>query len=203
MGDDVEMPNEAVERHEQAHGHAGHGHAERDPHVARMTLLIIMLATAAAIAGKVSTEAELGYLTHHIAQSDIYSEYQGKSDRETVSAGLAKLASLLPNASDPAAQQAIAEFRATAAHMASDEHAGNGKAQLAAKAAKEAVLRDAAAVRLEGFEYVVSVLAIAIGIGSASLLAGGRLPRMVLGGVSAAAGVAAAAYGVLVFFGLN
>jgi hypothetical protein len=40
-----------------------------------MALLIIVLATVAAIAGKVSTEAELVYLTHHIAVSDTFAEY--------------------------------------------------------------------------------------------------------------------------------
>ena len=105
----------------------------------------------------------------------------------------------MPNAADPAVQKAIEAFKASAAHMASDEH-GAGKKQLAEKAAHIKEMRDTAMERLEGFELVVSVLAIAIGLGSASLLARGTLPRMALGGVSAVSGLAASIYGLFVFF---
>jgi hypothetical protein len=206
MSDEVEMPNEAIERHGHAAEHGGHdaAHARggKDPHAGRMTLVIILLAMGAAIAGKVSSEAELRYLTHDIEQSDIWSQYQGQSSRQAMAEDFARLAAVLPNASDPAVQQSIAWFRTSAAHMASDAQAGNGKEQLAEKARHASELREAAARRLEGFEMVVSVLAIAIGLGSASLLARGRRPRLALGGVSMAAGAAAAVYGILVFFGL-
>jgi hypothetical protein len=197
VSDEVELPNEAMERHEKALEAREHA---RDPHIGRMTLVIILLAMAAAIAGKVSSSAEVDYLRHHIERSDIWNEYQGKATRQAVAEGFAALAATMPNAADPAVQQAIAGFKATAARMASDPKAGNGRAQLAEQAKREEALRDAAAKRLESFELVVSILAIAIGLGSASLLARGQASRRLLGGISMAAGAVATIYGLLVFF---
>ncbi len=206
MSDEIELPNEVMERHEkavEAHGESAHaGHAPRDPHVTRMTLVIIVLAMAGAIAGKVSSKAEVDYLRHHIERSDIWDEYQAKATRQALAEDFARLAAALPTAAEPATQAAIAAFKATAARMASDPQAGNGRAQLFEQAKREEVLRDAAGERLESFELVVSILAIAIGLGSASLLARARSQRLVLGGISIAAGLAAMVYGVLVFVGV-
>ena len=193
MSDEVELPNEALERHEHALEHgAAHG---KDRHATVMTLTIILLAMAGAVAGKLSAGSEIHYLSHHIERSDAWAEYQAKSTRQSMYEGLAELAATMPNASDPATAKAIADFKSRAAHMASDD-SGSGKAQLALKAAHEEELRNRASERLEAFELVVGVIAVAIGLASASLLTPARTPRTILGGLGIAAGAAAAAYGL-------
>ena len=55
MSDEIEMPNEVLERHEHATEHQGHPAAaapHKDRHAGRMTLIVILLAMAAAISGK-------------------------------------------------------------------------------------------------------------------------------------------------------
>jgi hypothetical protein len=200
MSDEVEMPNEVLERHEQAleHGHAA-GPRAKDPHAARMTLVIILLAMSAAIAGKVSSSAEIRYLRHHIERSDAWAEYQAKSTRQSMYEAMAEMASVLPNASTPEVAKTVDDFKARAAHMASSEADGSGKKQLAERAKHEEELRDQAGSRLEDFELVVSVIAIAIGLGSASLLTPAGRPRLVLGAMSMAAGASAALYGIYAF----
>ncbi len=67
MSDEIEMPNEVLERHEHAEhtAHPGEHGVEHGGkvHTGRVTLLILTLAMIAAIAGKVSAETEIRYLT--------------------------------------------------------------------------------------------------------------------------------------------
>jgi hypothetical protein len=197
MIDEIEMPNEALERHEQAHEqaheHAGHG--------GRITLLILVLAMAAAIAGKISAENEMRYLTYEIELSDTWAQYQGKSDRQAIAQGLANLASVLPNAGEPGVQKLIADMHANADRLDADDK-GEGKSQLAAKAKQLQANRDNAADKMEGYSLTVVLLAIAIGLGSASMLSHQELPRRVLTAISAISGLGAAIYGGLVAAGL-
>ena len=193
MSDEIEMPNEALERHEQAHEHENHG--------GRITLLILLLAMAAAIAGKISGENEMRYLTYEIELSDTWAQYQGKADREAIAQGFANLESVLPNAGDPAVAKLVSDMKATAAHLESDDK-GGGKAQLAEKAKALTADRDLAAGKMEGYSLTVVLLAISIGLGSASMLSRQALPRRVLALISAVAGIGAAFYGLAVGTGL-
>jgi hypothetical protein len=196
MSDEIEMPNEAIERHEQVEEHQ-HGTS----HGGRITLLILLLAMAAAIAGKISAENEMRYLTYEIELSDTWAQYQGKSDRQAIAQGLANLASVLPNAGDPAVQKLIGDMHATAARLDADDK-GEGKSQLAAKAKILQANRDSAANEMEGFSLTVVLLAIAIGLGSASMLSRQPFPRRVLAIISAISGVGAALYGIAVAIAL-
>ena len=170
MSDEIEMPNEALERHEHAGEHAAH-----ESHGGRITLLILVLAMCAAVAGKISAENEIKYLTNEIELSDTWAQYQGKSDRQAIARGLATIASVLPNAADPAVQKVISDFRSSADRMEKDDQ-GEGKAQLADKAKHLQAARDDAARKMEGFSITVVLLAIAIGLGSASMLSRQQLP---------------------------
>jgi hypothetical protein len=199
MSDEIEMPNEALERHEAAHEHA-EAHEAHASHGGKITLLILVLAMAAAIAGKISSENEMRYLTYEIELSDTWSQYQGKSDRQAIAQGFASLAAVLPNAADPKVAQLIADMKATADRLNADDK-GEGKTQLADKAKKLADERDEAAGKMEGFSITVVLLAIAIGLGSASMLSRQKLPKVALSLISAVAGFGAAIYGVLVGLG--
>ncbi len=196
MPDEIEMPHEALERHE----HAEHGE-EHKSKGGKITLLILVLAMSAAVAGKVASETEVKYLKYEIERSDTWAQYQGKSDRAAMAMDLAKLAAVMPNAADPAVQKAINDFTATAARLDSDPN-GEGKQQLAEKAKELERRRDEEARRMEGFSVTVVLMAIAIGLGSASMLSRADLPRKVLAGVSALAGAGAAAYGLIVASGV-
>jgi hypothetical protein len=199
MSDETELPNEVMERHETVVGGEEHAH-EHVNHGGKITLLILVLAMAAAIAGKISAENEMRYLTYEIELSDTWAQYQGKSDRQAIAQGFANLAAVLPNADDPKVAKLIADMTATANRLNVDDK-GEGKSQLADKAKKLAAERDEAAGKMEGFSMTVVMLAIAIGLGSASMLSRQALPKVALSLISAVAGVGAAIYGLLVGIG--
>lgn len=203
MSEEIEIPNEALERHETAkHVSAGgrHGSGQHsESHARWTTMLVIVLAMAAAIASKVSTRAEIDYLTYHIEASDIWAQYQGKSDRGFMAQSLADYARAQPTASDPRVQAMITQLESSAARLDFDDDGHDGRKQLADKARRVEELREHAAGRLEGFEMVVSILAISIALGSASMVAKSRMTRNLLGGVSALAGLGATLYGVVAF----
>ncbi len=196
MSDEIEMPNETLERHEQAHEAQEHTH-----HGGRITLLILILAMAAAIAGKISAENEMRYLTFEIELSDTWAQYQGKADRQAIAQGFASLAAVLPNAADPAIQTLIRQMQAKAADLDSNDK-GDRKSQLLDKAKTLQADRDRAANKMEGYSLTVVLLAISIGLGSASMLSRQSLPRRVLAVISAVAGIGAALYGLAVGSGL-
>ena len=203
MPDEIEMPNEALERHEQLHegahgeGHEGHGNL----HGAKITFLILLLAMAAAIGGKISSENEIHYLTYEIDSTDTWAQYQGKADREAMALGFARLAGLLPNAGDPAVQAAIADWKGQAAKLESDPD-NAGKKELAVRGKELSDKRDIAASRMEGFSLVVVLLALAIGLGSASMLSKTARPRVVLAAVSGVTGIGATIFLLLIALGI-
>jgi hypothetical protein len=189
MSDEIEMPDEVLERHE----HAEHRHE----HAGKITLLILILAMTAAVAGKISAETEIRYLTSEIELSDTWAQYQGKSDRQAIAQGFAKLAAALPTANDPKMQMTIAEFNATATHLDADDK-GEGKQQLAEKAKDLQAQRDRLAQRMEGFSLSVVLLAICIGLGSASMLSRSKRASLTLACIAGVVGAGAAFYGLLV-----
>ncbi len=111
------------------------------------------------------------------------------------------MASVLPNSADPATQAVIENFKSTAERLDLDDK-GEGKQQLAAKAVGLQATRDLLAQRMEGFSVAVVLLAISIGLGSASMLTRSRSSSIILASVAGVAGVGAALYGLLVGLGV-
>jgi hypothetical protein len=179
---------------EQAHEHlehTSHGHGS-DPHNRRAAIIIAVLAAALSLTEFASKDAQTEYITNHIAASDTWSQYQGKSVRRTTLLSEADTLSSLPGASDPAIQKRIADARANAARMQS-EPGKDGMEQLVEKAHEQEHERDHASHRTHVLEIASGALQIAIVLASISVVVG--LP--VFMGVSVVLGLAAVAYALI------
>ncbi len=197
MSDEIEMPNEVLERHEHTEGEKAHEHGKKHEHAGKITLLILILAMMAAVAGKISAETEIRYLTAEIELSDTWAQYQGKSDRQAIAQSFAKMAAVLPNAADPAVKALVADLNSTAARMDMDDK-GEGKQQLVAKAKTLETERNRLGERMEGFSISVVLLAICIGLGSASMLTRSKKSSLTLACIAGITGLAAALYGLMI-----
>ena len=151
--DNVEMAQESLEK---AHGHA-HGAEGGAAMAKRAAVLVAVLAAVAVIVEMSANDAQTGYLSDHIAASDLWTQYQAKSVRRTV---LLQSAEVLDGVGAGAAERA-ARARAEAARMQS-EPGHDGMEQLAERAHEKERGRDHEFGLYEGFERGVRGLQIAI-----------------------------------------
>src|ERR1700761_969827 len=107
------------EEFEQAQEHLEHSTHNSKGH-ARAAIIIAVMAAALALTEFAAKDAQTDYLTNHIAASDTWSQYQGKSVRRTTLLSEADLLASLPTASTPEIQKRIAEAHANAERMASE-----------------------------------------------------------------------------------
>jgi hypothetical protein len=157
---------------EQAHEHlehTSHGHNHgTEPHTRRAAILIAIMAAALALTEFAAKDAQTDYLTNHIAASDTWSQYQGKSVRRIELVAEADLLTSLPNASDPAIQKRVTDARGNAERMASEP--GDGMEQLVEKAHEQEHERDHAAHKTHILEIASGGLQIAIVLASISVV---------------------------------
>lgn len=189
MGDGFERAHEHLE-------HAAHGH-ESENHTKGTAIVIAIMAAALALTEFAAKDAQTGYLSNHIAASDTWSQYQGKSVRQTVLTSNANLLASLPNASDPAIQKRMAEARANAERMRTEPGA-DGMEQLAERAHEQEHERDHQMHRSHILEIASGGLQIAIVLASIAILI--NLPYFKI--ASTILGAAAAVYGLLGAFSL-
>jgi Domain of unknown function (DUF4337) len=178
---------------EQANEHLEH--AAHEPHGkahARPAIVIAIMAAALALAEFAAKDAQISYLTNHIAASDTWAQYQAKSVRRTVLTSEAELLQSLPATTDPAIQQRLAGARANADRMHSEPGA-DGMEQLAEKAHEQEHMRDHEMHRTHSLEIASGGLQIAIVLASISVVI--SLPVFMI--VSIVLGCASAIYGLL------
>ncbi len=150
----VEMAQETME-----HAHGGHAPHLALPHARASAILVAMFAAIGVIIETGANDAQTTYLAHTITASDLWNEYQAKSVRRTIWNEAAD--ALEATAAAPPAQAAIAKARSEAARM-TDDPAGGGMKQLAARAQADEHVRDHAHHLHEQLERSVRVLQIAI-----------------------------------------
>jgi hypothetical protein len=97
MSGELEQANEHLEH--AAHGAHGKTHA-------RAAIIIAVMAAALALTEFAAKDAQISYLTNHIAASDTWAQYQAKSVRRTV---LTSEAELLQSLSPPPILQSRSE----------------------------------------------------------------------------------------------
>jgi hypothetical protein len=132
---EIEMAQEGIE-------HAAHEHAHGGvPHAKKAAIVIAALAACLAICETAAKDAQTAVLTHHIAASDTWAQYQGKVGRRTTFSTAADILSSLPDASDPAVAKRIADTVANAERIRS-EPGKDGMDQLAALAHDQEHVRD-------------------------------------------------------------
>lgn len=185
---ELEMAQESLEQATEAHEQRG------VPHAKRAAIIIASLAAALALAESAAKDAQTSFLTHHIAASDTWTQYQAKSGRLATASATANILASLPNAADAESARRRAEALATAERMRS-EPGGDGMTQLAERAHTLEHVRDHDEHRHHGFEIASGGLQLAIVLVSVSVVTG-LVSLMVGGGLL---GLAAAVYGVLAY----
>ena len=191
MSSEFEQANEHLEH--AAHGaHEGSHQGAHGKHNTRPAIVIAVMAAALALTEFAAKDAQVSYLTNHIAASDTWAQYQAKSIRRTTLTSEAELLGSLPAAADPAIEQRISEAHGKADRMASEPGA-DGMEQLAEKAHGQEHLRDHQMHRTHTLEIASGGLQIAIVLASISVVI--SLPLFM--GVSIGLGLVSAVYGVL------
>jgi Domain of unknown function (DUF4337) len=183
MSGEFEQANEHLEH--AAHGAHGTTHA-------RAAIIIAVMAAALALTEFAAKDAQISYLTNHIAASDTWAQYQAKSVRRTVLTSEADLLQSLSATTDPAIKKRIADAQANADRMRSEPGA-DGMEQLTEKAHAQEHLRDHQMHRTHTLEIASGGLQIAIVLASISVVI--DLPLFLM--ISVVLGLASAIYGLL------
>ena len=159
-------------------------------HPRRAAIIIAIMAAFLALTEFAEKDAQTNYLSSHITASDTWAQYQGKAVRRTVLSAEAEMLTSLPEASDAAIQQRIAQARVSAARMRS-EPGSDGMEQLAKRAHAQEHLRDHELHRKNMLEIASGGLQIAIVLASISVVI--DLPLFMIGSILL--GIASAIYG--------
>jgi hypothetical protein len=158
----MEFAHEKLER-------AVHVRGGSAPQARLAAVIIAVLAGTLAVTEFGAKDAQTAFLSHHIAASDTWNQYQAKSARRVTYAEAADLLESLPTASDPAVQKRIEAARANAERMRS-EPGSDGMEQLAANAGAREHDRDHEIHRYHGLEIASSGLQLAIVLASISVV---------------------------------
>lgn len=186
------MSEEFEHAHENLE-HAAHGEGHGAGKVKPTAIMIAVMAAALALFEFAAKDAQLTYLSNHIAASDTWAQYQAKSVRRTVLTSEADLLAAQPGAAgSPAIQQQIQSIRANAERMHSEPGA-DGMEQLAEKAHEQERHREHAEHRAHVLEIASGGLQIAIVLASISVVV--NLPIFMISSVALA--LASALYGVV------
>jgi hypothetical protein len=173
---------------------AAHEERESDlwPRIMAVTVSFLAASLALAELGEKSSQTE--YLTHNIAASDTWNQYQAKNLRASVWHSQGILLESLPNAADPAVLERFKTAQSEEARMHDEPSSGDGMKQLLAKAKGLEHERDEAFHAYHGFEHTSSVLQISIVLASVSVVTRVRS----LGIAAGAIGLLACGYGLAV-----
>ena len=183
---EIEMAQEGME-------HAAHEHAHGGvPHAKKAAVVIATLAACLAVCETAAKDAQTAVLTHHIAASDTWTQYQGKAGRRATFNATADILSSLPGASDPTVAKRIADAVANAERIR-NEPGKDGMEQLAALAQGQEHVRDHEEHRHHGLEIASGGLQLSIVLVSVSIVTG--VGALLVGG--GLLGAAAAIYGLL------
>lgn len=186
------MSDSVQEGMEHAREHAEHG---TSPLSKRAAIVIAVLAALLAVCEGMAKDAQTAYLSHHVAASNIWSQYQAKAIRRTVLQESVSLLSSLPDT--PAVADRIKTANAAADRMKS-EPGGDGMEQLSVRAHTEEHDRDHQEHRHHNLELASGGLQLSIVLASMSVVTGVGL--LLAGG--GLLGVGAAAWGLLSAFSL-
>jgi hypothetical protein len=183
MSSEFEHAQEHMEHAAEEHGGSAH---------TRAAILIGIMAAALALTEFAAKDAQIGYLSNHIAASDTWAQYQAKSVRRTVLSSEAELLQSLPATADPVLKKRIADAQANADRMRSEPGA-DGMEQLSEKAHAQEHLRDHEMHRTHTLEIASGGLQIAIVLASISVVI--DLPIFMI--ISIVLGLASVVYGLL------
>ena len=152
---------------------SGHGHV--DPSNKKIALLISILALLLAISETMSKAYQTEVLTKQIEASNLWSFFQAKTIRSTVTKLTAETTQLTGKASDPKTASALEKWDAAAKRYDSEPETGEGKKELMEKAKAHEHERDMALRQDPWFDYAEALLQIAIVLTSVAILTGAHV----------------------------
>jgi hypothetical protein len=187
--------HEQLERAEHAE-HAAHGgHGDGNMSNKRIALLIAVLALFLAIAETLGKGAQTEGLNYNVEASNLWAFFQAKTIRQTAVRTAAEQVELTrPQIADPAIADAVAKrldsWAKAVARWESEPgengKPGEGRRELAARAAEAEKKRDTALARYHHYEISSATFQIAIVLASAAVITGAMLLAFIaigLGGV--------------------
>lgn len=192
----LEHAHHAAHHHHQHHAD-GHPAAKPDNHPVLVGVLVGGLAVVLALTEAAGRNANGLYMTEHIAISDTWAFYQAKNERQTTYSVGADILESMPNQTAETTKR-IATLRAQAARMEDDPKSGEGRKQLAERAAHQTHERDHAEHVYEQYETSSGILQISIVLASVSIVAKIK-PLSIVAGLI---GLGAATFSLLTYLGV-
>jgi hypothetical protein len=167
----------------------------------RIALVIAVLALFLSFSETLGKSAQMEAIDANVKSSDTWTFFQAKDIRRMVAITAADQTTLLAaSVNDPAAKAAIDnkidEWRETAARYQSDPKTGEGRKELAVRAAAEEEERDLAMARYHHYELASAAFQIGIVLASAAVITG-MIALGWFGGVLGIIGVALTLLGLL------
>jgi len=143
----------------------------------KIALVIAILALFLSFSETLGKSAQTEAIDANVRSSDSWAFYQAKDIRRTVVSAAADQTTLLAaSVTDPAAKAAIDKqidaWRKTAARYESDPKTGEGRKELAVRAAAEEEERDLAMARYHHYELASAAFQIGIVLASAAVITG-------------------------------
>jgi len=171
-----------VEGHEA--GHEGGGHNKQ------IAILISVLALLLAIAETGAKSAQTLTLSSNIQASDLWSQYQAKTIRQTnIKTAAEQAQTELSSMTDPRRREAllkqVAAWQETVKRYDSEPATGDGRKELREKAHEAELKRDIALNKYHKYEVAAAAFQIAIVLASASIITGMVYLLWAAGGVGA------------------
>jgi hypothetical protein len=167
----------------------------------RIALVIAVLALFLSFSETLGKSAQMEAIDANVKSSDTWTFFQAKDIRRMVANTAADQTTLLAaSVNDPTAKAAIDkqidEWRETAARYQSDPKTGEGRKELAVRAAAEEEERDLAMARYHHYELASAAFQIGIVLASAAVITG-MIALVWFGGVLGIIGVALTLLGLL------
>mgnify|MGYP000036988508 CR=1 FL=1 len=160
---------------------SGHGHV--DPSNKKIALLISILALLLAISETMSKAYQTEVLTKQIEASNLWSFFQAKTIRSTVTKLTAETTQLTGKTSDPKTASALEKWDAAAKRYDSEPETGEGRKELAARAKEAEAVRDLYMHKYHFVEIASGILQVAIVLASATIITGVSALSLVAGGL--------------------
>ena len=160
---------------------SGHGHV--DPSNKKIALLISILALLLAISETMSKAYQTEVLTKQIEASNLWSFFQAKTIRSTVTKLTVETTQLTSKASDPKTAAALEKWDAAAKRYDSEPETGEGRKELAARAKAAEATRDLYMHKYHFVEIASGILQVAIVLASATIITGVSALSLVAGGL--------------------
>ena len=161
---------------------SGHGHV--DPSNKKIALLISILALLLAISETMSKAYQTEVLTKQIEASNLWSFFQAKTIRSTVTK-LTIETTQLAGKTDAKTSSSLEKWDAAAKRYDSEPETGEGRKELAARAKAAEATRDLYLNKYHFVEIASGILQVAIVLASATIITGVSALSLVAGGLGA------------------